>query len=108
MSSIKERKFLEISLDDFFDKYKPIENHLDDNRSFNGCMFETYGEELEFVKSQDPSTIWMYGDGDDGGTYIWSGWGFVNRIGYFITSIPYEDDTDYQIQVLYDDEEVSV
>jgi hypothetical protein len=62
-------------------------------------MFETYGDEVEFVKSQDPAKIWMYGDGDDGGSYIWSGWGFVNRLGYFITEVPCPPDTTIQIQV---------
>jgi hypothetical protein len=62
-------------------------------------MFETYGDEVEFVKSQSPANIWMYGSGDDGGTYIWNGWGFVNRLGYFITEVPCPDDLTIQVQV---------
>ncbi len=72
-------KFIEMDYEDFIQTYKPIINHLDNNASFDGYMFETYGEEVEFVKSQDPAKIWMYGDGD-GGSYIWSGWGFVNYV----------------------------
>lgn len=64
-------------------------------------MFETYGDEVEFVKQQDPAYIWMYGDGDDGGSYIWNGWHFVNRIGYFITSVPCPPDTTIQVRVSY-------
>jgi hypothetical protein len=41
----------------------------------------------------------MYGDGDDGGLYIWSGWGFVNRIGYLISEKPVPDNTIIQIMV---------
>ena len=86
--------------------YKPIYNHIDKNASFqdesgNGIMFETYGDEVEFVKSQSPDKIWMYGDGDDGGSYIWSGWGFVNRLGYFITEVPCPPDTTIQVRVSY-------
>jgi len=81
-------KFVELDYDEWESIYKPIKNHLDPNASFDGYMFETYDSELEFVKSQRPDHIWMYGDGDDGGTYIWSGWGFINRIGYFITEVP--------------------
>lgn len=92
-------KFEEIDLDTFFEVYKPIKNPFDSNASFDGHMFETYGEEVEFVKQQDESKIWMFGDGDDGGGYIWSGWGFVNRIGYFITEVPAPADTTIQVKV---------
>ncbi len=95
--------FIEMTEDEWFKTYKPIPNHIDKNASFSdgehGYMFETYGDEVEFVKSQSPANIWMYGEGDDGGTYIWSGWGFVNRLGYFITEVPCPPDTDIQIQI---------
>ena len=91
--------FIEMTEDEWIATYKPIKNHIDTNASFNGEMFETYGEEVEFVKQQNPNTIWMYGDGDDGGGYVWSGWGFVNRIGYFITEVPFPDNTTIQIQL---------
>ena len=93
--------FIEMEFEEFVETYKPISNHLDGNASFDGLMFETYGAEVEFVKSQSPDKIWMYGDGDDGGSYIWSGWGFVNRLGYFITEVPCPPDTDIQIRVSY-------
>lgn len=91
--------FIEMEFDEWFDTYKPITNHIDKNASFDGCMFETYDEEVEFVKQQDPTKIWMYGDGDNGEGYIWSGWGFVNRIGYFITEVPCPADTDIQVRL---------
>jgi hypothetical protein len=95
--------FIEMTEEEWFETYKPIPNHLDENASFNdgehGYMFETYGDEVEFVKAQDENRIWMYGDGDDGGSYIWSGWGFVNRLGYFITEVPFPDNTTIQVQV---------
>jgi hypothetical protein len=91
--------FIELTEEEWFDTYKPIKNSLDMNSSFDGHMFETYGEEVEFVKAQDENRIWMLGDGDDGGMYIWSGWGFVNRIGYFITEVPCPENTTIQIMV---------
>ena len=93
--------FIELTFDEWCDTYKPINNHIDTNASFDGAMFETYGDEVEFVKSQSPENIWMYGDGDDGGMYIWSGWGFVNRIGYFITEVPCPPDTTIQVLVSF-------
>jgi hypothetical protein len=97
-------KLVELTFEEWAEQYKPIINHLDDNASFqdetgHGIMFETYGAEVEFVKSQSPANIWMYGSGDDGGTYVWNGWGFVNRLGYFITEVPCPPDVDIQVLV---------
>jgi len=96
--------------DEWFKQFNPIPNHLDEYASFEGedeqgTMFETYGDELEFVLAQNPNTVWTYADGDNGGTYIWNGYRLVNRIGYFITAVPFDDTKDYQIEVWGEDEE---
>lgn len=96
--------FIEMTMEEWEATYKPIYNHIDKHASFQdetgqGIMFETYGEEVEFVKSQDPACIWTYGDGDDGGSYIWNGWSFINRLGYFITEVPCSADLEIQIKV---------
>jgi hypothetical protein len=96
---MNNERFIEMDLDEWAAIYKPIKNHIDTNSSFDGEMFETYGDELEFVKAQDEDRIWMYGDGDDGGCYIWNGWHYINRIGYFITSVPCPPDTTIQVLV---------
>ena len=97
-------QLVEMTFDEWLETYKPIANHLDENASFqdelgNGIMFETYGVEVDFVKSYPPANIWMYGSGDDGGTYIWNGWGFVNRLGYFLTEVPCPEGVDIQVLV---------
>jgi hypothetical protein len=91
--------FVEMEYEDFVATYKPILNHLDKNASFDGMMFETYGDEVEFVKSQSPANIWMYGTGDSGNSYIWSGWGYINRLGYMVTEVPCPPNTFIQIKV---------
>lgn len=96
---MNNERFIEMDFDEWCATYKPIKNHIDKDSSFNGEMFETYGDEVAFVKEQDNSYIWTYGDGDDGGSYIWNGWHFVNRIGYFITEVPCPPDTVIQIKV---------
>jgi hypothetical protein len=32
-------------------KFTPIQNHLDEDATFDGTMYETYGAELDFVFS---------------------------------------------------------
>jgi hypothetical protein len=91
--------FIEMDFDEWCATYKPIPNNIVEDSSFDGAMFETYGDEVAFVKKADPAYIWMYGDGDDGGTYIWNGWHIVNRIGYFITEVPCPPDTTIQVKV---------
>jgi hypothetical protein len=53
---------IQLTEDEWFEQFKPIPNYLDDNASFHdgehGYMFETYGDELEFVK---PKTVIGYG-----------------------------------------------
>lgn len=92
-------KFIEMDFDEWCATYKPIPNNIVEDSSFDGAMFETYGDEVAFVKKADPAYIWMYGDGDDGGSYIWNGWHIVNRIGYFITEVPCPPDTTIQVKV---------
>ena len=95
---------IELTEEEWFDTFKPIPNHIDDNASFNdgeqGYMFETYGEELDFIKAQEPNRIWTYCDNDFGGTSIFQGMRVVNRIGYFVTAVPFDAIKDYQIQII--------
>lgn len=104
--------FIEMDYDEWFDTFKPIPNHIDTNASFSdgeyGYMFETYGDEVKFIQEADDHSIWTYGDGDDGGTYIWSGYSFVNRIGYFLSDVKWVEGTDYQILVIPADDEDEV
>jgi hypothetical protein len=69
--------FIEMTFEEADEQFKFMVNNYDEYASLDGLMFETYGDEVEYVKSKPENRIWMYGDGDDGGTYIWSGWGFV-------------------------------
>jgi hypothetical protein len=88
-----------MNFEEWLEKYQPVDNHLDNNASFqdengNGIMFETFGEELQYVLSianNEPNQVWTYVDGDDG-TYVTNGYHLVNRIGYFITAVPYDDE----------------
>lgn len=67
---------------------KPIKNHLDDNASLDGNMFETFGSELAYVMSQPNNKIWTYCE-EDNFLFFQSGYQIVNRLGYLITAEPY-------------------
>jgi len=90
--------------------FKPRVNHLDEFASFDngegGLMFETYGEELDYVRKvfngNPKRRIWTYVDGHDG-TYIVDDYRIVNRIGYFVCDVPYEDGEQYEVQVSRND-----
>jgi len=87
------------SVDTWEDTYRPITNFLDDDASFTGTMFETYGAEHEVVMVvRNTNKVWTL-IGGDGGTYIINGYHWINRLGYFITAVPYKDDTDYTVTV---------
>jgi len=66
---------IELSEDAFDATYPLVPNHLNPSAGWAtgegaGCLFETYGEELDFVRGQDPRTIWTLLDGDDGDLYL--------------------------------------
>lgn len=86
-----------MNFEQWIETYKPLVNHLDQNASFQdehgvGIMFETYGDELQHVKQQDNRNIWTLVDGEDDNLIICSGFWLCNRIGYFITEKPSDDE----------------
>jgi hypothetical protein len=78
-----------MTYDYWVDNFQPMTNHLVDDG--DTLHYETYGEEVEYVKLQDNKHIWTEVDGDSG-TYIVAGWHFVNRINYYITNRPWTDE----------------
>lgn len=75
----------------FWNKFKPIKNKINGDESWEGCMFETYGKAEEFVRAQPANKIWTLLD-CEGRLIITTGWHFVNRLGYFVTKVPWEHD----------------
>ena len=96
--------FIELTEDEFDDRYNLIPNHLDPHASWvygegPGCLFNTYGPELEFVRQQDPRTIWTFVDADEGNQYVLSGFHIVNRIGYLISKEVIPESTNIEVLV---------
>jgi hypothetical protein len=73
-------------------KFKPIKNHFRNDP--DETMFETYGEEVEFITKADNKYIWTYIQGDYSDLIV-AGYHYVNRLGYYISSVPWENEDDY-------------
>ncbi|TYA74909.1 hypothetical protein [Seonamhaeicola marinus] len=87
---------LKITSENFFEVFNLKKNHIDDNASYDGCMFETYGEELTYVKDHAQEYIWTILDGDTT-PIISSGYHHADLIGYLISEIPAPDDLDIEV-----------
>jgi hypothetical protein len=81
--------------------YKPVRNPLNPDGAHNGYMFETYGEEFEKARNTSIENIWTLVE-DDGMEAILSGFHLVNRIGYFITEVPWTEETAVNIPTTND------
>lgn len=78
-----------MTYDCWVDNFKPIKNSISNDP--DSITFETYGAEQELVRNTDTKFIWTEVDGDSG-TYILAGYHYVNRIQYYITESPWEDE----------------
>jgi hypothetical protein len=90
---------VEMTYSDWFEKFSPVKNHLVKDSAFDGRMFETFGQEVEFIgfaNKVTPRQIWTLVDGDDGWVIV-EGAHFVNRLGYFVTKRPHKANTQYNI-----------
>lgn len=104
----KKTKHPYTGYDEWFDKYKPVLNHFhnDENQSWNGCMYETYGQEDEYITQmaeKEPNKVWTILSDDYGDLVVVNGWHYVNRFGYFITEKPWKDGDNFSI---YDEDDI--
>jgi hypothetical protein len=73
--------------DQWADKYKPVEHE-------HGRVFETYGKDLQTVLGTDPRYVWTWMQGDMA-DLVCAGYHLVNRLGYYITEVPWTNVEDY-------------
>lgn len=94
-----------LSEDLFMEIFKPQINHFErikqsksiadeDICSFSGCMYETFGEELEYVFNLTKTTkkVWTIVEGDDNKLFYSAGFHYVNRIGFLVCAEEYVDE----------------
>ena len=90
---------MKVTEDNFDEVFKPQQNHLDDNASFNGWMYETYGEELDYVFNLAKTTkkVWTIIEGDDDTMFYVAGFHYVNRLGFIVCEVEYAEETEIQL-----------
>lgn len=101
---------LKLTEEQFDEQFELVDNHIDTNASFDGKMFETFGEEIDFVlemaKQNRVITIVEsdseeeVNDSDEISAcmYYVSGYHMVNRIGYLITSEPITEEFEVKLE----------
>jgi len=90
---------MNITEENFDEVFKPQTNHLDDNASFNGCMYETYDEELDYVFNLAKTTkkVWTIIEGDNDTMYYVTGFHYVNRIGFLVCEVEYTEELEIKL-----------
>ncbi|MFP5043109.1 hypothetical protein [Parasediminibacterium sp. JCM 36343] len=110
-------KIENLTEDEFHKKFKRQKNQFDNNASFDGCLFETYGIELDYVYEMSKnSRVLTIIEGDEEleetfidssgveitetipNMYYASGFHFVNRMGYFVLDKPYENEFEVKVE----------
>jgi hypothetical protein len=73
-----------LSAEEWIEKYRP--------EMANGAikMYETFGEDFNFIKTVEPRRVWTL-IVEENDAFIESGYRWVNRLSYFITEVPWEE-----------------
>lgn len=96
-----ETDWITMSEEEFEASFPLRPNHFTPDASWQGCLFETFGEEAQFVRKQDPATIWTLVEDSEDGECILSGFHFVNRLGYFVSTVPVPEGVAVEVQIAY-------
>jgi hypothetical protein len=94
--------FIELSEDAFDALFPLIPNHLNPNATWclkttGGCLFETFGAEIDFVRKHNPRAVWTLIDGDNGMQNLISGVHLVNRVGYLVCTVLLPEGVEAQV-----------
>lgn len=80
-----------LTYDQWFEQYKPQLNHI--MPSEDNYIYETYSDELNYIlKLKDTKNIWTLIESDYNDQWIIPGIHIVNRMGYFVTENPWENE----------------
>jgi hypothetical protein len=97
------KTFKTLTEDEFYAQFNPAKNHIDDNAAFDGCMYETYGRDINYINAiaKDPKTkdrLWTIIEAEGKMFYV-SGFHYVNRFGYIITEESVPENIEYDVEL---------
>jgi|JFJP01.1.fsa_nt_gi hypothetical protein len=111
---MSEIKFVKLTEEEFESRFNMVMNHFYADPCdcpFGGGMFETYGQEVEYINNIMKGTdenlkrrIWTILDSDGVMCFV-SGYHFVNRFGYLITEEEVEEGTEYTLELMGTEDE---
>lgn len=85
-----EKGLSDMTYEDWIEKYHPI---MDGS---SPQWIDDYKEIDKYVKTQNNLCVWTEVD-VDGYTYIYSGWHYVNRSGYYVCEVPIKEGENFMI-----------
>lgn len=99
----------QLTEEQFDNQFQLIPNHIDDNASFDGNMFETFDDELTFVRQMaKENRVITIIEGDEDvenefgeptlDMFYVSGMHLVNRIGYLVTKEPIIEEFEVKLE----------
>jgi hypothetical protein len=97
------KTFKTLTEDEFYAQFNPVKNHIDEDCSFDGCMYETYGRDINYINAvaKDPVAklkLWTIIEAEGKMFYV-SGYHYVNRFGYIITEESVPENIEYDVEL---------
>jgi len=90
MSDCLDDPILTLHEDAFYAFFRPYRHPQAGCDVWGGIGLETFGEDLELVKSLPVTNVWTVVDGDGGDQWILAGIHTVNRVCYLVTEIAHD------------------
>jgi hypothetical protein len=92
-----------MTYEEWVETYKPIKNPRREGDEDN-IEFDTHDDHVIVSHHAKRNAVWTWIDDNDGEPdYIISGYGRVNRLAYYITEVPYDNDNG-DIIITFDEE----
>jgi len=93
-------EYIQMTYEEWLEQYKPLLN-VDGTP----LVFETYGVDYEELKEKNRLTIWTVED-IDGETAMFSGFHWVNRLHYHITTVPFKEEQSIAVVMPQEEEDL--